>query len=158
MYKFLVNNGQRLGFGVGLLVTVLFLISVMSGLDSFSAMPEDQRVNTGIFDIGIRGALILIVLTAAAIILFGIYQIADNFKSSAKGIIGVAILALIFVVAYSMSSGQPDHTAISEASKKVGGISEGQMKFISGSITTAGILVGVAALAFVVSELRNFFK
>ena len=158
MYKFLVDNGQRLAFGLGLLITVLFLVNVLTGIDEFTALPDEERSTTSIFNLGLTGALVLTVIAAAAMIIFGLYHIASNFRSSAKGLIGVAALVVIFIIAYSTASGEPDPGAVAEAAQKVGGISDGQMKFISGSIMTAMILTGVAAAAFVISELRNFFK
>ena len=159
MYKFLVNHGQQLAFGVGILVTILFLGVAYSGLDAFSALPEEEQASTSIFDVGLKGALVLTVVAAAAMVLFGLWHIFGNFKNSVKGLIGVALLIVIFIVAYSTASGTPEAPAIADAANKVqGGISEGQMKFIGGSITTAVVLTAVAALAFVFSELRNFFK
>ena len=158
MYKFLVNHGQQLAFGVGILVTILFLGVAYSGLDAFSALPEEEQASTSIFDVGLKGALVLTVVAAAAMVLFGLWHIFGNFKNSVKGLIGVGLLVVIFIVAYATASGTPEVPAIADAANKVGGISEGQMKFIGGSITTAVVLTAIAALAFVFSELRNFFK
>jgi len=158
MYKFLVNHGQQLAFGVGMLITILFLGVAYAGLDSFSALPEEERSTTSIFDVGLQGAIFLTIAAAAALVLFGLAQIFGNFKGSVKGLIGVGLLVVVFVIAYSTASGTPEVQAIADAATKVGGISEGQMKFIGGSITTAVVLTGVAAVAFVFSELRNFFK
>lgn len=158
MYKFLVNNGQRLAFGIGLLVTVLFLISVFSGMEEFTMLPDEERVTTDIFNFGLYGALVLAVVAAAAMVLFGLYHILTNFRSSFRGIIGVAVLVVIFIIAYSLASAEPETTSIAESAQRAGGISENQMKFIGGSILTVLVLLGLATAAFVLSELRNFFK
>jgi hypothetical protein len=42
--------------------------------------------------------------------------------------------------------------------EKVGGVSPGALKFIGGSITTSIIISVIAIAAFVISEIRNFFK
>jgi hypothetical protein len=158
MYKFLVNNGQQVAFGLGLLVTIIFLVGVFSGIDEFSALPEEERVTTDIFNFGLTGSLILTVIAAAAMVFFGLYHILINFRTSLKGIIGVALLIVVFIVGYSMASAEPENSAIAEAAQKTGGITDNQMKFIGGSIITALALIAIAALAFVLSELRNFFK
>ena len=158
MYNFLVKNGQGLAFGLGLLITVLFLVFVLSGMEEFSALPDEERAGTSIFDFGLRGALALTVVAAIAMVGFGLFHILSNFRSSVKGIIGVVVLVIVFVVAYSMAPTEPDHSAIAEAVDRAGGISDNQLKFIGGAITTAVVLVGLAAAAFVISELRNFFK
>ena len=158
MYQFLVKNGQTVGFGLGLIVTVVFLISVLSGLDTYSTLPEEEQVNTTIFNAGLYGALALTVIAAVAMIFFGLYHIASNFKGSAKGIIGFAVLVAVFLISYSTSSGEAEGL-IKEAVDKAGSdITPNNLKFISGGITTALVLIGAAALAFVLSEIRNFFK
>ena len=158
MYKFLVNNGQGLAFGLGLVVVVLFLFNVISGLDEFTALPEEDQASTTIFNFGLYGTLVLFLIAAAGMVLFGLYHIAVNFRGSLKGILGVVVLAVIFIVAYNMAPGEPEITAIEEATQKAGGISEGQLKFIGGAISTVLVLLAVAAASFVFSEIRNFFK
>ena len=158
MYTFLVKNGQRLAFGLGLLIVVIFMISVVGGLDEFTALPEDEQVTTSIFNFGLVGAIILTAIAGIAMLLFGLFHIASHFRSSVQGLIGVAVLVVIFLVAYNMAPGEPESTAIAEATEKAGGISAGQLKFIGGAITTVVVLLIVAAAAFVFSEIRNFFK
>jgi hypothetical protein len=58
---------------------------------------------------------------------------------------------------YSAASGEATG-AVAEAADKAGGLTAGNLKFISGSITTAIILVALAAASFVLSEIRNIFK
>ncbi|MEO0779129.1 MAG: hypothetical protein AAF146_21365 [Bacteroidota bacterium] len=72
MYKFLVRNGQLLAFGVGILFTVIFLGSVLGGLDSFNSLAEEEQSTTGIFDFGLVAAIalaILCVIEASSILL-----------------------------------------------------------------------------------------
>ncbi len=158
MYNFLVKHGQQLAFGLGLLIVVIFLISVLGGLDEFTALPEEEQVTTSIFNFGLTGALALTAIAAIAMLLFGLFHIASHFRSSVKGLIGVAVLVVIFLVAYNMAPGEPQINAIAEATEKAGGISPGQLKFIGGAITTVLVLLIVATASFVLSEIRNFFK
>lgn len=158
MYNFLVKNGQQVAFGLGLLITVIFLVSIFSGMEEYTMLPEEERVTTDIFNFGLRGALVLTAAAALGMILFGLYHILTNFRSSIKGILGVVALIAIFIVGYSMASAEPETTAIAEAAQKAGGISDNQMKFIGGAITTSLVLVGLGVAAFILSEIRNFFK
>jgi hypothetical protein len=158
MYKFLVDNGQRLAFGVGIGVTALFLIVSLSGMDSFSMLPEEEQFTTGIFDVGIKGALVLVVLAAISMVGFGLTQILGNFKGSLIGILGFGALLAIFFVSFSMSPGEATG-AIAESIERTGSdISASNLKFIGGAISTAVSLVLVAAASFVIFEIRNFFK
>ncbi|MCB9081570.1 MAG: hypothetical protein H6555_07660 [Lewinellaceae bacterium] len=157
MYQFLSKNGQSLAFGLGVLITVIFLLIVMGGLSDFSALSKEEQVTTPIFNFGISAALFLTVATMVAMVVFGVLQVVGDVKGSMKGIIGLLAMVGVFVIAYMASSGTPEGP-IKAAVEKVGGISEGAMKFIGGSITTALILVAIAFGAFIVSEVRNFFK
>lgn len=156
MYKFLTRNGQLLAFGLGVLITVVFLISVLPNLEEFNAQGVDEQKLTNIFNSGLASVIALTILGAAAAIVFGILQTFTNLKASMKGLIGVGILLVVFFVAYAMSTpetGGPLLETIREFN-----ITDGQSKFISGALLTTLILIGGAAAAFVISEIRNFFK
>lgn len=160
MYKFLTKNGQSLAFGIGVLVTVLFLLGVLPGVDQMPASGP-ERYETGIFNFGLYAAIVLTILAAIAMVAFGLYHVSSNFKGSARGIIGFVVLAGVFVISYATASGEADSyigAAIEKISASGGEVTPNNLKFISGGITTALILTGVAGLAFVVSEIRNFFK
>lgn len=157
MYNFLLKNGQLVAFLLGVVITVVFLISVFSGIGEFNMLADEDQVTTTIFDFGLFATIALIIITAIAMLLFGLYQVGTNFRGSLKGIIGLAVLIVIFLVAYSASSGTATG-AVAEAADKAGGLTAGNFKFVGGAITTSIILVGIAAAAFVLSEIRNIFK
>ncbi|MEM9918191.1 MAG: hypothetical protein AAF990_08855 [Bacteroidota bacterium] len=154
MYKFLTKNGQLLAFGLGVAVTALFLIMVFSGMDEFSALADDQKGTTSIFNFGIVASAILIIVGIVVMFLFGIYHVASDFKSSMKGIIGLVAMIVIFFIARSVGSDDEPIQKVIETFK----VTEGQSSFITGAIMTSMIMAGLAALTFVISEVRNFFK
>ncbi|MCI5082386.1 MAG: hypothetical protein MRY78_11855 [Saprospiraceae bacterium] len=162
MYNFLVKNGQTVAFGLGVLIVGAFLASVFGGMESFSTASEEAQYESGIFDLGIRGAVALAFIAAIAMVGFGLFHIATNFKGSLKGIIGFAILIVIFVVAYSAAdtSITPSiATAIEKFETAQGSeITEGTLRYMSGGITTMLALLGIAVVSFVAAEIRNFFK
>lgn len=162
MYNFLVKNGQMLAFGLGVIIVIVFLLSVLPGVGDFGDLAKEDQYKTGIFNSGLWGAIILTIVSAAAMILFGLFQILTDLKGSVKGLIGFGALILIFVIAFSMDSGTATPYIQGAIDKFEGAgngiISAGNLKFISGGITTAGALVAIAALAFVLSEIRNLFK
>ncbi len=164
MYKFLVKNGQAAAFLLGIGVVAIFILSIFSGLDTFDEY-SDTKYETGIFDFGLSGAYLLIAVTAIAMVGFGIFQVLSNIKGSAKGLLGFGVLVALYVIAINTSSGDLEslEPSIKGAIEKFessgnGTITSGNLKFIGGSITTVGILVAVAALSFVVAEIRNLFK
>ena len=161
MYKFLTKNGQALAFGLGVLITIIFLGSVLSGVGEFSALPEAEQDQTSIFNFGLTGAIALTVIAALAMLGFGLFQVASDFKGSLKGILGFGFLLVIFFITYSMASGEATpyiQGAIDKFETAGAVFTSNNLKFISGGISTAVALVVIAAVAFVFAEVRNLFK
>ncbi len=156
MYQFLNKYGQVAAFGLGLLIIVLFFGSVFAGVDEFNGLGKEAQLQSGIFNLGLWAAMFLTILCAAAIVIFGVYYIAKNPKQSMQGIIQALVLVAIFVVAYVMAS--PAESGLMATLAERFELTAGQEKFVSGGLTTALVLFGGAAVAFVVSEVRNIFK
>ncbi len=157
MYKLLSKNGQTLGFLLGAVITLLFVLSMSVGWEKFSAMGDSpERYNTNIFNFGIFAAIALIILGLIIVSLFGIAQLSSNPKGALRGIIGVVLLVGIFLFSYSTSSAE----AAGPLAKSVeaAGVSGNGLKLIGGGIATALILSLLASASIVISELRNFFK
>ena len=156
MYKLLTKHGQVGAFAIGLIIIVIFFISVFGGLDQFNALTKEDKGTTTIFDAGLYLTVGLLILCAIAAVVFGIYQMVTNPKGALKGIIGLVVLGVIFAVLYSTSEAESSG-AVGRAVEKFK-VSEGQSKLISAGVKSTLILGGLAALSFVVSEIRNFFK
>ncbi|MFT4665513.1 MAG: hypothetical protein ACI8YQ_004279 [Polaribacter sp.] len=141
MYNFLVKNGQLLSFGVGLLITIIYFVGAVGG-DS-----PDR------FNFGLMTAIALSIICALFMVGFGLYQVASNPKGSLKGIITFGLLIGLFAALYATSD-----PTLSPATTKEFGLSEGTSKMISGAMLTTLLLLGATCLAFILSEIRNFFK
>lgn len=155
MYKFLAKNGQTIAFGIGVLVTALFLISIFSGLETFSMQSDEEQFQTGIFDLGIIAAIGLAILCFIAAVVFGLMQMLGNIKGSLKGLLGIAALLAVFFIAFSMAAPSTGELATVEETFKV---TSGQSKFISAAIFSATAMALLAAASFVISEIVGFFK
>jgi uncharacterized BrkB/YihY/UPF0761 family membrane protein len=168
MYTFLNKYGQALAFGIGVLITVIFLASIFSADETTLEMLQAndktaETYETGIFNFGISISLILVALSFAVAIIFGIVQMASNPKGSLKGIAGLIGLVLIMFIGYSMASGEVTDPEIANAINKFetsqeATISEGNLKFITASIVTALVMLGLAFLTLVVFGIRGIFK
>lgn len=156
MYKYLSKNGQFLAFGSGAVLAVLFAISWLSGYSALQAMPEEEQLNTGIFDVGLIGSFILFLIAVIASAGFGILQIASNFKTSIRGLLGVLALVVLFIVAYATS--KPDSHAIVAAAADKMNVSDSTQKMIGAGMTTMVVVALTTIVAFVYGEIRNFFK
>lgn len=156
MYTFLSKNGQRIGFLVGFALAVIFLITVMSGLDGFNSMSEEDQLTTSIFNFGLYAAIGLCVLAAIAAVLFGIYHLVTNLKQSLKFVLALAVVLVIFFVGYSMAD--PDMTGAIQKTIEEFDISESTSKFIGGALIMTVILAVVALASFIIFEILNLFK
>ena len=156
VYNFLTKHGQVVSFGLGLVLTLLFYAIVGGGLEEFNGVEEKLRPKSdegGIFMFGLRSAAGLAILCVLAMLGFGIYQMATNPKGAIKGIISLVALAVVFGIAYATSSNEILDTWNTEDV-----ITPGISQYVGGAIKTTGVLIGIVVLAFVVSEIRNFFK
>lgn len=156
MYDFLNKKGQLLAFGFGILVTVIFLVFIFSGLDEFSGAPKEKQLEMDLFNFGLYASIVMVILGYLAWFGFSVVQMIDNPKASLKGLIGVGGLIVVFIIIYLTA--QPETSGPLLATHQNFDVTDGQSKFISGAMTTAGLLLGGAFLAFAVSEVRNIFK
>jgi hypothetical protein len=156
MYKFLTKNGQALAFGLGILVTAIFLLGVLPNTELIDA---ENPQNVNIFNFGISATIVLIIVAAVAMVLFGVVQVASSFRTSWKGILGFVALIVVFLIAYATANGSLGNevTAIQNAATDAG-VTDANLKFIGGSISTLLVLLLVAVGTFIIFEIINFFK
>ncbi len=153
MYNFLLKHGQTLSFGVGAAIALIFVLRAFSGVSGLGDSPTNEELYpTSFFDLGLYGAYVLTALAAIAALVFPLIHSLQNPKQAIRGLVSVAIIALIFIIAYSMAS-----DAITPAMKKEA-LSPGIGKFIGGAITTSIILAVGAVILMIVSEARSFFQ
>lgn len=166
MYQLLAKKGQLFAIGLGGIVVAIFLVTVFSGLSSAgynvgSDLNEIMKANPdqtfNMFDVGLKltGALIVIALFAAVI--FGVIQLIGAPKQSIKGIIGMAVIAILFYALYASSSSDGDHAVLGPLLDKFN-VSDNVSKLISGGISTTLILGGLALVSMILFEIYNMFK
>ena len=155
MYNTLAKNGTTIAFGFGALIVAIFLISVFAQIGDRSTIEELTATN--IFDPGLYLTIILAVLCAVAIIGFGLFHIVTDFKGAMKGLLGIGILAVIFIIAYVTASpevaGDPIYDTITKFD-----ISAAVSKFVSGAIIATLATLAIAVVALIGSAILNFIK
>ncbi len=157
MYNFLARNGQTLAFGLGALLTIIFYLSVFSGLEKFNMQAREDQWTTNIFNIGFYASIFLTAVCLIAAVAFGLIQMANSPKAALKGIVGVAGLLGIFFLIYSSvdpTAAPADVQAVEQQFE----VTAQQSKFISGAIITTVVLASAALVTFLVFEVINLFK
>ena len=155
MYKFLAKHGQLAAFGLGAVIILIFFGSVFSGLTDFNALPEERQGETTIFDFGLWASIILTVLTVVVAILFGLYYMITHPKGALVGIIGLGVIAVMFIILYSTAAPDTGTLAAKIEGFKIGDTTS---KLITGALGTGVILTIVAFASFVITEIINIFK
>lgn len=171
MYSFLTKNGQTIAFVSGVVLSLIFVILVMThdlteglGPESFSnktpGETSDLLSKLTQFDFGLYVTYALMALTAIAAIGFGLFQFisttADNPKNSIRTIAIIVGLIVFFFIGKAMAPGT-DGKGVMAAAESFG-VTESQRGLISGGINLTLIVILTAVGSLVISEIRNLFK
>ena len=174
MYAFLNKYGQALAFGIGVLVVIIFAISIASTpAAEIASLTDDSlvgdaklaRYNTSAFDFGLVASIGLTILAFIAAIIFGVVQLASNPKGSLKGIIGFVALVAICLVCYAVANDDlsQETAAIQNSINKFNtdqgaDFDGGTLKFVSGSIIATLVMIALSVVSLVVFGVRGIFK
>ncbi len=153
MYNFLTKYGQLVSLLVAVLIIVAFYLTASGGMDEFDMLPKAEWYTTKIFNIGLGGAIFLLVLALAAWVIFSVVNIVRNPKGSLLSLISFIGLVVLFFIFYSMADGD-----VSAPLYEKFGITSNQSKLISAGLNTTLVTLAGAVLAFFGSEVRNFFR
>ena len=144
MYKYLAKYGQLLGFALGAIPILLFVLILLIG-------GEDAAINFELYS-----GIFLLIVGIVVLVGWSLYQIVANPTGSVRGLIGVGALVVLFLLIYLTAT--PETTGSLAETRTEFNITDNQTKFITGGIGLAILLAIGAALSFFYSEVRNFFK
>ena len=164
MYKLLTSKGQLFAIGLGVLSVAIALGTIISGVKSNYSMSDNLNdilknnadANFDFFNPAINIVVILVIIAAAAMVLFGLFHLISDLKGSLKAIIGLALVVALFFI-FSSSAEVAGTAKLSELIDK-NNMSDQISKFISGGVKTAVIAAMIAFSAAVVMEIINLFK
>ena len=94
----------------------------------------------------------LIFLAVTTAVVFPLIQGMQNPKGLVRSLIGVAALVVLFVICYSVSS------SVVKASWAAKGITEGVSKMVGAGLIMFYVVLIVAALGLIYSEISKAFK
>ncbi|MBK9149871.1 MAG: hypothetical protein IPM26_02305 [Saprospiraceae bacterium] len=161
MYNFLVKNGITAAMGLGVLIIVIFMVTILTGLksagfDSGTDLLQQDMTKINFFNFGLYATFFLCVVALLMMTVGVVWDMIRNFKTGKKFIFGIVGLVVLFIILYSMSKFETGGKW--DTLNANFGITEGSSKLISAGIYTCGILLAISALSIVVSEVRGFFK
>ena len=170
MYAFLNKYGQALAFGIGVLVTLIFLVSIFTMPATQMDMLLDENAGvekyaTTAFDFGLYGSIFMTFIAFIIALVFGVGQLASNPKGSIKGLIGFAALLAVVFISYSVANSDvsQESAAIQHSIEKFNtdqgaDFDGGTLQFVSGSIIASVVLIGLSILSLIVFGIRSIFK
>ncbi len=135
--------GNIVKFGVAIIGLFFALTLLFKGVDGGNDKYIDYAINLSIW---------VIIIAFAIAILFALYFFVTNIKNSLGALVGIAGLVIIFLIAYSMANGNLMEGWAAE------GITERISKMTGAGIYSFLILIGVAALAAVSTEILKLVK
>lgn len=103
-------------------------------------------------EIGFYLTYVLLIAAVVIAVVFPIIHLVGDFKKAKTAFFGILALAVILGIGFAMSSGE-----LGEAAIKMD-VSSTVVKMVGGGITATFILVGLAIVAAVYSEVSKFFK
>jgi hypothetical protein len=157
MYELLSKKGLLFAFLLGLAVVLLFYVPVLTGINNFNALPEEEQATTSIFDLGLWLTIILVIVAALAIIVFSILSIANNPKGSLRGLVGLGVILLIFIIGYAMTGTPNEATRLSSIIERFQ-VSLSDQQIINGALFSGLGIIILTAVAFVFGEISSLLK
>ncbi len=106
-------------------------------------------MNELILDIGMYVTYALLAIAALTAVLFPIFYFIKDFRKAKGTIIGLAVLLIIVFIAYAFSSNE------AYEAQNVGSTIS---RWISSGIITVFVLIGLAAVAAVYTEVSKIFS
>ncbi len=164
MYDFLVKKGLTMAFIVGTIITVIFLVIAVSGINSAGLAGVDLTErkadipSMNFFNFGLWAAIILTLVCFGLLLLFILVDIGKFPKQMGRAILAVVALIVVFVGLTMSSTAEAGPLWDRLYNNPDFAFTPSVSKFISGGLKTTGILTVLAVLIMIGAEIRNSFK
>ena len=131
------------------------VVSESKKISDLSSLQKDVKTSTkegAILNVSITFVYIIFILAIALVVLFSLIGVAMSIKSSYQILLWIALLVVVFVAGYFISSGDLSKSAISM------GHTPGEVKWIGAGVIAFYVLFIGAILSILVSPFINKFK
>ena len=112
-----------------------------------------SETNTGMTDLVMYWAYILLIITVILLLAFPIKYFIDNPKQGVKSLIAFAGFAVLYGISYAFASGSTDATVY-----EIRGITSGISRMIGAGMIMTYIIGGLALLGLVYFGISKAFK
>lgn len=164
MYEFLLKKGQTVAFLAGLVITVIFIGTAISGINGAGlagadlSQMKEEIPGMNYFNFGIGATIALILICFGLLVLFLLVDIGKFPKQMGKSLLAVVGLVAVFAALTATSTVETGGVWDRLMNNPEMAFTSGVSKFVSGGLKTTGLLVVVAVGIMIFSEIRNSFK
>ncbi|MCB0519968.1 MAG: hypothetical protein H6577_23955 [Lewinellaceae bacterium] len=159
-YKYLAKNGPTFALLASLVFILIAVIPILMGLSAFDSLPDNnQRAFSeegNIFRPGLVLSVALLVVAVALAILLSLFKVLTNPKNAMKGLISFAVMAVLFIIFYSISDAGMEGPLAATIQRF--NVSETISKVISAGISLTLLLTVGSIAIIVILEVWNYFK
>lgn len=150
-------NKARLSIIVLVVIVVVTVILLISLLSNLSSVPNDPKMGTWI-NYNLYWAYTLFVVTAAAAVLFALYQMATDWNSAKGALMGVGFVVIVVVIAYLLSSSElPKFPGVQKFIDNET-LTPSVSKWVDTGLYTTYFLLGIAVLSLAMGPVQKLLK
>jgi hypothetical protein len=137
-----------------LIISAVLVISMMANISENEADPTmGNWINTNLI-----WAYILMLIGAGVAIVAGVFHMATDFKAAKKGLISLAFLGAVALVAYLLASDQIPQFTGAQRFIQDGTLTSQVAKMIDAGLYATYILLALAVLSIVLAPVTRLFK
>lgn len=136
---------------IKIVLLIACVIVAIAGMASFDS--EQPKLITSAISFMLSFSFALIIITAAVAILMPIVGIVQNPKNSTKSLLGLAIIVVVFLVAYAMSSEEPIKVASGKMLDNAWELKFSDTALYATYFAFAGVIISI-----VFGEIYKLFK
>ena len=105
-----------------------------------------------ISEYGLYAGYILVVVAAISAIILPLINAISNPRSLLKGLVGLVFIGIIFIIGYTLANNEVLETYITF------GVDEAASKLIGGALISMYILILLAIIGIVITEVTKIFQ
>lgn len=136
--------------GITAILAISFIVNISNNTD-------DPNMNRWL-DTNLIWNYILLLLSLALLVLFGIKEMIASFKESKKGMLSLLIIAVIVLVSYLLSSEEIPVFLGSDKFVEQGILTPSVSKWVDTGLYTTYIFFALSIIAFIYSSVSRFFR
>jgi hypothetical protein len=151
---------KKIGNIPNLILLIIAAISVLAfALLMANMSPDVKNAAMGNWiNINLRWMYVLLFLAILLLVFFAVFQLVSEFQSAKGSLLGIGVMALIFLIGFLFASKEYPKFFGVEKFIADGTITPAILKIIDTGLISTYIMFGLAILALIYTSLSRYFK